>query len=201
MADLESSSRSMPLYSYDISSKIIYLKSYSKILLPGLRIATVILPKLLINTFLEYKKWADMNSPIISQGALEIYLKSGMFQKHRVKIRTIYSSRMKCLRNVLDSIDSKFIKYSNPDGGYFMSLYINKYINYNNILVSLKNKNINLLDTRVCFLQSHKNNKFFRISVSKADDNMINQGIPIVLKTIEENIMTKNLFYENMLEF
>ena len=75
----------IPMFTYDTSSKVIYLKSYSKILMPGLRVAALILPKLLINTFLDYKKWTDMNSPILSQGALEIYLKSGLFDIHKKK--------------------------------------------------------------------------------------------------------------------
>lgn len=38
-----------------------------------------------------------MNSPILSQGALEIYLKSGMFVKHKQMICRFYSERMKVL--------------------------------------------------------------------------------------------------------
>ena len=50
-ADLDMDKKNDPMFSYDTSSKVIYLKSYSKILMPGLRVAALILPKLLINTF------------------------------------------------------------------------------------------------------------------------------------------------------
>jgi len=73
-ADLDMNKKNDPMYSYDTSSRVIYLKSYSKILMPGLRVALLILPDLLIDRFLQYKKWTDMTSPILSQGALEIYI-------------------------------------------------------------------------------------------------------------------------------
>ncbi|WP_242851222.1 PLP-dependent aminotransferase family protein [Clostridium sp. DMHC 10] len=151
MADLETDKKSDPIFAYDTSSKVIYLKSYSKILMPGLRIAAVILPKLLINTFLEYKKWLDMNSPILSQGALEIYLKSDMLSKHRKKMSKLYSDRMSCLENTLSSLKQSKIKWNVPKSGYFACIYIDNKLRYDKIMSTLSNQNIQLLDTRTCF--------------------------------------------------
>ncbi|MEJ8554826.1 hypothetical protein [Tepidibacter sp. Z1-5] len=74
-----------------------YLKSYSKIILPQLRISAVVLPSVLLKTFQEYKRWNDLNTSILSQGALEIYIKSGMFNSHVKKLRKVYYERMSYL--------------------------------------------------------------------------------------------------------
>lgn len=195
MADLETDKKSDPMFTYDISSKVIYLKSYSKILMPGLRIAALILPELLINTFLDYKKWTDMNSPILSQGALEIYLNSGMFNKHRKKIIKLYSDRMNCLKDTISCFNHPQIKWNVPKSGYFACIYVDNNLQYNKIVNSLSNKNIQLLDTSMCFLNEYKTNNYFRISISKVDDKKIKKGIPIILDSIQKHFGSKDLIY------
>ncbi len=186
VADLDIDKKNDPMFTYDTSSKVIYLKSYSKILMPGLRVAALILPSLLINTFLDYKKWTDMNSPILSQGALEIYLKSGLFDIHKKEIIKLYSDRMTCLKNTLSLFNHPKIKYNVPKSGYFACIYVNNDLYYNKIASSLQNKNIELLDTSACFLREYRNNNYFRICISKANEDKIKKGIPIVLNTIQK---------------
>lgn len=186
--DLDLDRKNDPLFSYDTSSKVIYLKSYSKILMPGLRVAALVLPKLLINTFLDYKKWTDMNSPILSQGALEIYLKNGMFDIHKKEVTKLYSDRMICLKGIISSLSNNKIKWNVPKSGYFACIYAENNLLYNKIVSSLKSKNIELLDTSSCFLKEYKNNNYFRISISRTNENKIKKGIPIVLDTIQKYI-------------
>lgn len=192
MADLETDKKSDPIFAYDTSSKVIYLKSYSKILIPGLRIAATVLPKLLINTFLEYKKWLDMNSPILSQGALEIYLKSDMLSKHRKKISKLYCDRMSCLENTLSAFKQSKIKWNIPKSGYFACIYVDNKLRYDKIISTLSNQNIQLLDTRACFLREYRTDNYFRISISKTNEEKIKKGIPIVIDTIQKYLTDDN---------
>ena len=188
VADLDTNKKNDPMFTYDTSGKVIYLKSYSKILMPGLRVAALILPKLLMNTFLDYKKWTDMNSPILSQGALEIYLKSGMFDIHRKNMSRLYCNRMICLKNTISSFQHPNIKWNIPKSGYFACIYVDSPIQYDKIISSLQNKNIKLLNTNICFLKEYKNDNYFRISISKVNEDNIKKYIPIVLNTIQKYI-------------
>lgn len=191
MADLDTNKKYDPMYTYDTSSKVIYLKSYSKILMPGLRIAALVMPKILINTFLDYKKWSDMNSPILSQGALEIYLKSGMFNKHRRKISKLYSERMSCLKETTLLLKHPKMRWNIPSSGYFACLYVDSGMYYDKIINLLHNENIQMLDTSTCFLNEYKTNRYFRISISKVDKIKINKGIPIVFNAVHNNLCDK----------
>ncbi|WP_251862387.1 aminotransferase class I/II-fold pyridoxal phosphate-dependent enzyme [Clostridium sp. Marseille-Q2269] len=74
LADLEQDSKADPLYSYGDFSHVIYLKSYSKIIFPGLRIGVAVIPEVLIENFGKYKRLIDVDSSMLSQGALEIYI-------------------------------------------------------------------------------------------------------------------------------
>lgn len=65
LVDLDINKKNDFLYFYDILLRVIYLKSYLKIIMFGLRVVVFILFDLFINNFLEYKKWIDMNSLIL----------------------------------------------------------------------------------------------------------------------------------------
>lgn len=187
-ADLDMNKKNDPMFSYDTCSKVIYLKSYSKILMPGLRVAALILPYLLINNFLEYKKWTDINSPILSQGALEIYIKNGMFDAHIKQLVSLYNSRINCLKNTLLEYKHPNIQYNVPESGYFGCIYVNGSLNYDKIITSLYHKNIKILDTRESFLKEYKCDNYFRITISKVNEKQISKNIPIILDAIQRHM-------------
>ncbi|MFA9464735.1 MAG: aminotransferase class I/II-fold pyridoxal phosphate-dependent enzyme [Velocimicrobium sp.] len=85
LADFEQNSKADPIYSYDDFTHVIYLKSYSKVIFPGLRIGIAVIPDKLIETFSQYKRILDIDSSMLSQAALEIYIKNGMFERHKEK--------------------------------------------------------------------------------------------------------------------
>lgn len=103
LADLEDNTKQDPLWSYDTEGRVIYLKSYSKILFPGLRIGVAVLPSPLIESFGAYKKMLDIDTSVLSQAALEIYVHSGMFAHHRKVIRNRYAARMNTVHEQLDT--------------------------------------------------------------------------------------------------
>lgn len=43
---------------------------------------STVLPKALVESFISYKYYVDLNTPLISQGALEIFMQNGLFRKH-----------------------------------------------------------------------------------------------------------------------
>ncbi|MEQ7737569.1 hypothetical protein ABQG64_15005, partial [Escherichia coli] len=102
------------LFSFNPSGRVIYIKSFSKIFLPGLRIAAVVLPSLMNSNFLRYKFSSDFNSSALSQGALEIYLKSGMFTSHLKKIKEVYHTKMQTLVEACDSLLPAHTHFSKP---------------------------------------------------------------------------------------
>ena len=185
-ADLDMNKKNDPMFSYDTSSKVIYLKSYSKILMPGLRVSALILPNLLINKFLQYKKWSDMTSPILSQGALEIYIKNGMFDDHMKQLVSLYNSRINCLKNTLLEYEHPSIHCNIPESGYFGCIHVNGSLKYDEIVSSLHHKNIKIFNTCECFLKEYKCNNYFRITISEVNEKQIIENIPIVLDVIQK---------------
>ena len=189
LGDLESDSKSTPIFSFDQSDRVIYVKTFSKVLLPSLRIATVVLPKLLINTFREYKYWSDINTPLISQGALEIYLNSGMFNLHINRIRSIYSQRMAHLKELAEKKASPSIRWHIPaKGGFYAGLEILNMNKQKEILEGLLRKDIILSNIENHYLKEFRNDKFLRLSVTRVEKEAMESGIHAVINEVERNM-------------
>ncbi|NSB33642.1 PLP-dependent aminotransferase family protein [Clostridium saccharoperbutylacetonicum] len=191
LADLEIKNNSYPMYYTDTSSKVIYIKSFSKILLPGLRIAAVVLPKLLRNTFEEYKKWTDLNTSVLSQGALDIYIKSGIFNSNNKTIRTTYSERMDALRKVSSEIILPQIKWNIPDTGFYSCIEFLNNINIDWLIKECDKKDILIKGMDNAYLKDYFNGDILKISVGNCSTSDIENGIHELLKIIQ-------IYYNNI---
>lgn len=102
MADFETGA-SLPLHYYDVSDRVIYLKSFSSIVFPSLRIALVVMPKALTEEFLKHKGLMDYDTNYLIQKAFSLYIDNGMFRKHRDRLVSIHAEKNAALRHVLQT--------------------------------------------------------------------------------------------------
>ena len=184
LGELDTDKKADPFFSFDPSGRVIYIQSYSKTFLPGLRIASIVLPELFIKTFLRYKMSADFTSPILSQGALEIYLKSGMYALHLKKIKKVYQYKMTLLIKTCTQYLPEGIGYTKPTTGFYLSIYLPKNVSAKKLTYLLADNNIIVDDTERMFLDLYKQDHLIRLCVSQLDEQQIITGI----KTIGEKI-------------
>lgn len=184
MGDMDTDSKADPIYAFDRSSRVIYIKTYSKILMPGLRISAAVIPKLLVNTFREYKRCADLSTPVLSQGALEVYLKSGMFKAHSKKVRDIYSKRLGCLREILQRYNSSNIRYNVPVGGFFAGIEILNGNRAKDIIESPELSNIMISPIEINYIKNFMNDRMMRLSIARVNEEKIQKSVPLILDAI-----------------
>lgn len=177
LGDLDPDPKSDPLFAYNPSGRIIYIKSFSKVFLPGLRVATVVLPTIMMNHFLRYKFSADFNSSVLSQGALDIYLKSGMFNSHIKTIKVLYVGKMKILQEACESLLPSHTNFTKPVSGFYLSIALPDNVSAKQIVHLLKDKNIFMDDASRMFLPEFKRDNLIRLSISQVDEQFIHQGI------------------------
>lgn len=176
LADIDTNPKSMPLFYYN-SKRVIYIKSFSMVLLPGVRVGVIIIPDELIDIFQERKKWGDLSTSVISQGALEVYLRSGMFSKHKSKIQQYYSQKLKFTEKIIKNTPCDAIQWFIPKSGIFISGRINGQISFNKLNKVMESNNIILGDTKAYYLPSYYDDKFFNICISKTDEEDIKEAI------------------------
>ena len=86
-------SKETPLHYYDTHERVIYLKSFSMSVFPALRIGTLVLPSALKASFLTQKSMIDLDTNLLMQKALSLYLENGMFQKNLKHIKQLLKQR------------------------------------------------------------------------------------------------------------
>ncbi|MGE7913567.1 PLP-dependent aminotransferase family protein [Lysinibacillus xylanilyticus] len=115
VADFDLNTKADPMFAYDVCHRVIYLKSFSKIIFPGLRVGITVLPNIILDKFLALKRVIDYDTSLITQGALELYLKSGMFHSHSRLIAQKYAEKSSILHQEVQKLaSSSIIGYTQP---------------------------------------------------------------------------------------
>ncbi|BFT72297.1 PLP-dependent aminotransferase family protein [Paenibacillus sp. P36] len=192
LADFEQDSKADPIFTQDDSSHVIYLKSYSKIIFPGLRIGIAVIPVQLAETFRLYKKQDDIDSSMLSQAALEIYLRSGMFDRHLAKIRSRYTARAKLL-------DAALTKEAARSGGAFTyehskypfihtHILLHQTIPTEKLIAKLKRNSILLESMDRNYLQNFERKNIVKLNATNVNEDEIERGIKRISAVIAESI-------------
>lgn len=189
LADLEHNPKSDPLYAYDQSGHVIYLKSYSKIIFPGLRIGVAVIPDALIQTFNRYKRTQDIDSSMLSQGALEIYLKSGMFEHHREKIRTSYARRSQIMQAVLREISlQQHEHFAIPSASSHLTVHthleLHDRLPVQRLISDAQKKSIHLESIDKHYLASFPASNLLKINVTNVPEDRIELGLRQLLEIV-----------------
>jgi GntR family transcriptional regulator / MocR family aminotransferase len=105
------------LQGLDRSSRVVYIGTFSKSLLPGLRIGFVILPPHLVKPFLAAKSLLDGGSPMLDQVALAHFISAGGYERHVRSMRRTYRKRRDSLLAALNQFFGKRAQVGDRQGG------------------------------------------------------------------------------------
>lgn len=184
MADLGEEQSFDPIYVYNRTSHVVYLKSFSKIIFPGLRLGAAVLPEGLLETFRTYKKYADTS--LLSQAALEIYIKNGMYERHKHKIYSQYAARIRALNEAMKRYnEAGLIEVSNISSGIYVQFKLQQTVNLERLTVRLAERNVNVVSGKRYYLSGYlEREKFLRISISRAQLEQIDEGIKVIVEEV-----------------
>jgi len=188
LADMETDSKSDPICGYDYSGRVIYIRSFSKIMLPGLRLGAAVLPEALITSFRMYKSSSDLGTTAISQAALGIHLSSGLFQRHAAMMRERYGIRMKALQEASSRYLNEGFRLSQSAGGIFAQLELPNHLTAEELTAALRQKDVHVYPTTHCYLPGVESANSLRLGIIRANEQEIEDGIRIVRQTADELI-------------
>ena len=184
LVDIDINKKAFPLSYYDISDKVIYVKSFSKAFMPGIRIGATILPKKLHTEFLNHKICSDLSTSVLAQGALEIFINSGMYKNHIKKAQVEYKKKMVCLKECLNNANTEGLEFSVPETGFFLWVKLPTNININILMKRLAEKNIYILPAENFFIDNIPSENSFRICISRLSKEQIRLGIRLLFEEI-----------------
>lgn len=142
LADLGMDKRSLPLHYYDTNQLTIYIRSFSKTFLPGIRLGAMVVPDALCDIVVQQKYLSDICTSSIAQGALNFYLKSGMYDQHIHKVNACYRRKLVKAKAILSNADLTGLSFHVPKQGLFLWITLPVGISADQVAKKLAHKNI-----------------------------------------------------------
>ena len=118
--DSEFRYRGRPLASLQGLAKggnVIYIGTFSKVLMPALRLGYIVLPKPLVPTFEKARSFIDTHPPTATQVTLNHFIREGHFAAHIRRMRRLYEHRQSVLLEQIDKQLSDFLTSTPNDAG------------------------------------------------------------------------------------
>ncbi len=103
--------------SFDRDDRVLYVKSFSKVLMPGLRIACLEAPAAFRERLETAKRSIDLSSNGLMQRVLERFLSSGSYEAHLPIVRARYHEAALALTTALEPYRKAGLAWSQPGGG------------------------------------------------------------------------------------
>jgi DNA-binding transcriptional MocR family regulator len=175
--------------SLDKNDRVIYIKSFSKIFLPGIRIGYLITPEKFKEVIQNSKINTDISTSSLMQRALELYIRNGYWRDHINNINAIYSERYVYMMNLLQSKYSDELEVYFPGGGLNFYLKINEKINFNckELFFQCLKKKVLITPGVIFYKNPSDGQRFFRISFSQTPKETIEQGISIIAEILKNH--------------
>ncbi|MCI2000878.1 MAG: PLP-dependent aminotransferase family protein [Clostridia bacterium] len=165
----------VPYKALDYHDRVIYIKSFSKILMPGLRIGFSVLPQTISKSIAEAKYTSDISTSGFIQKALEIYLSGNTWQKHIENVRKYANEQYRFAVKYADRNLRETCRYIKPNGG--ISLWVDTGLDDINRLINmLREKNV-MISNGSQFMINGEKTSCVRLCFCNLSQNKLEAGI------------------------
>ncbi len=177
--DLRYHGKSLPaIKSFDRHGRVIFISSFSKILMPGLRVGWVIADELVINKLRQLKETSDLESPAIMLHAVSAFLDNNDLNQHVANMLSTYRHRLDAMLTALKAYMPENVHFTQPDGGFFIWLTLPEGVDTQSLLqnVVMPQAHVSYVPGQVFF--AHQNIKNgVRLNFSGVNEQQIDAGI------------------------
>lgn len=176
----------LPLKSKDKYDNIIFIKSFSKIFMPGVRIGFITLPNKLFKDIIKAKHTTDISSSGFLQRAFDEYLRKGYWKDHIKKVREVYKEKYDFFISELNKLKKYGIEFTPPNGGLSIWIKLPEDIDGLELYKECIEYNLSIVPGKVFYTDNSLYSNYIRLSFGTVSKNEIREGIHIL-----ENILSK----------
>ena len=123
VGDLRYEGRAQPaLKSLDPGGQVIYVSTFSKMLMPGIRVGFLAADGPVYDSLLGFKRLSDLATSTLIQRALEAYVTVGRYQAYLRRSILLFRKRRDAMVSAIDRYLPAGTAYDPPQGGLFLWL-------------------------------------------------------------------------------
>ena len=176
-----------PLKALDNSERVIYLRSFSKVFSPGIRLAWVAAEINIIRKMVIAKQYIDACSNTLSQYIMFEFFNRGYLKLQVKKNIAFYKAKRDFMLNALERHFPDEVHWNRPLGGFFIFVTLPHHLDAEKILLDAVAQNIAYVAGRPFFIDNSGFNTM-RLSFAQSTDEDIEKAIRVLGKIIKNNL-------------
>ncbi|MBK5242717.1 PLP-dependent aminotransferase family protein [Clostridium sp.] len=175
--------------SLDVNDRVIYIKSFSKLFLPGIRLGYMISPEIHKEHIQNSKINSDISTSSLMQRALDLYINKDLWREHMNYLNVAYKNKYEFMLNCIEKYFRNIVTYYIPEGGIYFYFKIADNLKKNSmeLFYSCKNRNVLITPGVLFYKNAAEGNNYFRLSFSEISKPKIEEGIKIVSEILRRN--------------
>lgn len=162
--------------------RVIYIKTYSKTLMPGIGLAVMVIPENLIERVLLIKYGLDTTTSGMNQKILEKFIVSNKLSQYLSNLRKEFGEKQKLCLTMLERVKNLEILHK-PKGGFFIWVKLSDEIDGEKFYLECKKKGVALLPGAL-FYKDKRDVCKIRLSFISPTLDEIKVGLEILEKTL-----------------
>lgn len=175
------------IYSMDTDGRVIFLGTFSKILIPGFRLGWVCANQEILQKFILCKQGADLQASTINQIAASNLMDEFDIFAHIENLKVVYRKRRDAMMNAMEKYFPAGVEYTYPNGGLFTWVELPESINTKELGVKAIEHNVAFVPGG-SFFPNAGNEHCMRVNYSMMNEEKIEEGIKRLGALIEQEL-------------
>jgi GntR family transcriptional regulator/MocR family aminotransferase len=185
VGDLRYEGRAQPaLKALDPGGRVIYISTFSKMLMPGLRVGFVAADGPIYDSLIKHKRVNDLATSNLIQHALEAYVTVGRYQAHLRRSCQLYHKRRDAMLAAIHRYLPAGVRVNPPQGGLFIWLCLPDDLSSENLLPLACEQGVNFIPGNIFFPDGNGGEHCLRLNFVVHSPEDIEEGIKSLGKAI-----------------
>lgn len=185
VSELRYEGRDQPaLKTLDPGGRVIYLRTFSKILMPGLRVGFLVASGPVYGHLVARKHVIDLATSNLVQRALEAFITVGRYQAHLRRICRLYRGRRDAMLDALSRYMPADVQWVSPRGGLFIWLKLPDGVSADELCPVAVQEGVSFAPGSRCFVGG-QSQSYVRLNFVDSTSEHIEGGIQRLQRALE----------------
>lgn len=176
------------LKALDTKGLVVYLGTFSKILVPGYRLGWVCASTEILQKYNFMEQASNLQASTVSQMEASKFMELYNLDDHIEKIKEVYKKRRDVMLKTMEEEFPEGVQFTRPEGGLFTWVVLPEYINAKDMALECLDKKVAYVPGGSFFPNGGHENTF-RLNYSCMPEEKIKEGIQRIAEVIKKNMI------------
>jgi len=178
VGDLRYEGHSQPsLKALDPGGQVIYVSTFSKMLMPGLRVGFIVADGPVFESLLNFKRLSDLATSTLIQRALDTYVTIGRYQAYLRRSGQTFRKRRDAMLDAINRHLPPSVFFDPPKGGLFVWLKLPQSLSAEKLLPVACKEGVAFAPGNLFFTDGASGDEWLRLNFASQTEEDIEEGI------------------------